>query len=249
MTNISKDFDFLDTDMAVMVGGGGKTTLINRLACEYSLIGKTVIITTTTKIFPPRGFDYELLLLADDVEDSQGRISDLWPKNRIVVVGSDLNQDGKIVGLNSQQVNNLKCLADIVLVEGDGAQGRPFKAPRPWEPVIPELASLIIPVVGVECIGSPLTDEKFHSVEQIGILTGLKVGDSVREKDIAKILLDPLGYKKNVPSGASWVPFINKVESSQDRKRALLLSCVLKTAGVEKVLIGSAGMLGEISVV
>jgi len=247
MMMIRELFDFSKKEMAVMVGGGGKTTLINRLAYEYSLAGKTAIITTTTKILPPQGLEYGLLLV-DEMNDFQHQVMELRQKNKIIVAGRQIDHDGKIVGLNQQQVNNLECLADIVLVEGDGAKGKPFKAPRQWEPVIPQLVSLVVPVVGIECIGRALSEENFHSVEQICILTGLKVGDAVQEEAIAKILLDPQGYKKNVPSGARWIPFINKVESHQDRKKVLLLSNILKSAGVEKILFGSAGILGEIEV-
>ena len=39
--------------VTAIVGGGGKTTLMERLALELASAGHTVLVTTTTRIFPP----------------------------------------------------------------------------------------------------------------------------------------------------------------------------------------------------
>jgi probable selenium-dependent hydroxylase accessory protein YqeC len=38
-----------------IIGGGGKTTLMERLAREILVRGETVLVTTTTRIMMPRG--------------------------------------------------------------------------------------------------------------------------------------------------------------------------------------------------
>jgi len=42
-------------DIVVTVGGGGKTTIIEKLAQELTCTGNKVIISTTTKIIAPGG--------------------------------------------------------------------------------------------------------------------------------------------------------------------------------------------------
>ena len=43
----------LPRGVTAIVGGGGKTTLMERLALELASAGHTVLVTTTTRIFPP----------------------------------------------------------------------------------------------------------------------------------------------------------------------------------------------------
>ena len=46
-------------------------------------------------------------------------------------------------------------------MEGDGAKGKSFKAPREYEPVIPIETTLVIPVLGVDALGQPLDEAHF----------------------------------------------------------------------------------------
>ena len=65
-------------------------------------------------------------------------------------------------------------LADKVIVEADGADGRPIKAPEDWEPVIPTFANLVIPVVGLDCVGKPASEDWVFRIERFLALTGLR---------------------------------------------------------------------------
>lgn len=242
MTLISNALDLQEKEMVVAVGGGGKTTIINRLAEENLAAGKKVVVSTTTKMFAPVGCTSSTLVLTYGMDDWQDAITEMISFNDFIVVGRELNSEGKITGLFPQEVDKILAIngIDTLLIEGDGAKGKPFKAPRSYEPVIPGLATAVVPVVGVECIGKPLVEKYFHAVEEVIRLTGLNYSDIVNEQAIADILLHEKGYKKNVPSQARWIPFINKVESENDEETALRLVRVLKRAGTERVVIGSA---------
>lgn len=240
---LSQALDVKKGDMAVFVGGGGKTSAMNRLAREQVSCGTSVFLTTTTKIFPPQGGGYALYLVGD--REIEGFMPSLPHKElKLIVLGKEINEAHKIVGLNIHQINELKRkgMDQVILVEGDGAKGKPFKAPRAFEPVIPEKADVVVPVVGIDAIGRQLNGTHFHAEEQICLLTGLKIGDCLQAKDVAAVLLDDRGYQKGVPSSARWVPLINKVETPQDREKALELVTILKEAGVPKVLIGALGV-------
>ncbi len=147
----------------------------------------------------------------------------MFLSHKIVVMGKHLTEEKKIAGLSCKQINQLKgrCISDLILVEGDGANRKPFKAPRHYEPVIPESADLVVPVIGIDCIGKPLNSLYFHAPDQISILTGLKL---------------------DVPDSARWIPFINKVESNDDWEKARKLGQILKEWGVKRIVAGASGV-------
>lgn len=229
--------------MVVFVGAGGKTSAMNRLARELYCFGETVILTTTTKIFPISDSNFQLFLVKDQ---SAAAILNLisFSKPKIIVLGQEINQAGKIVGLEMGQINELKSLCPelTILVEGDGAKRKPFKAPRDFEPLIPESATVVVPVIGIDSIGQSVCGMHFHGVENLCAITGLKIGDIFRERDAAAVLLSKTGYQKGVPKGARWIPLINKVDHPYERKKALKLVGLLKEAGVARVMIGSLGI-------
>lgn len=229
-------------DLVVLVGAGGKTSALNRLAKELTSSGETVVLTTTTKIFPPTGLQYQFHLLKDlvplDLKKSKPEAS------KVMVLGKEMNQAQKIVGLDVKEVKKIKDMYPeaVILVEGDGAKGKPFKAPREYEPIIPDDATLVVPVLGIDAIDKPLNEMYFHAVEKLSLLTGLKQGDYFRVKDAAHVLLHCEGYRKGVSPLVRWIPLINKADTPGSRENALELIEILKKAKVQKVILGSLGI-------
>lgn len=240
MASISEALDLNGKEMVVLVGGGGKTTILNRLTAEALTQNKKAVITTTTKMYPPANCP-----VSSFVQHGKGCLNSIAAKVESrgrAVVGREINAENKIVGLPARAVDEIYTAVgtDILLVEGDGARGKPFKAPRQHEPVIPEKATVVIPVVGAECMGKPLTEQHFHAVGKIMELTGVEYGAMIAGKEIAEILLHSKGYMKGVPGAARWIPFINKIDQTDNRRSVLNLAHRLKDAGTEKVIIGSA---------
>lgn len=238
----SSAFGIQKGDLAAIVGAGGKTTLMQRLARELTVAGLQVITGTTTKIYPIADPAAVTVLTADFAEWRQ-KIGRAAAPGSYLVLGRTINQDGKITGLSKDEVNEIyqAGLADVLIMEADGAKGKPFKAPRDDEPVIPEAATVVIAVIGADCLGQPLTEAHFHAWERIGQITGLAYGDTVTPEDAGQVLLHPSGYQKNLPPGARWIPFINKVDNPRRRENALVLMEFLHQAGVARVVWGAAG--------
>jgi len=232
--------DLKKRDLVVLVGGGGKTTIMSRLAGEALTKGNKVLVTTTTKIYPPVGSIRAAVVLGDG--DLRAQIADKLRLHNYIVAGKELNFENKITGLSGDEVDKVYEIKelDFLLVEGDGAKGKAFKAPRAYEPVIPDRATVVVPVVGADCLGKPLTEKHFHAVEQIIGLTGLSYGEKVSERAVARILLHEKGYRKQVPGHARWIPFINKVDFVEDERIIAELARILKDAGAERVIAGSA---------
>lgn len=218
-------------DVVSLVGGGGKTSTMHLLACELYNMGMSVIITTTTHIFPPED---EHLLLSGDIRE----IEEALKNHRLLVLASSYEKE-KLKGIVPRLAGELKKLADIVIVEADGSRNKPFKAPKENEPVIPPSSTVVIPVVGVDAAYKPLSEEWTHRTEKITEITGLLPGETITPDIIAETILHPMGGMKGVPENAVFVPLINKADTHKDREIAGEISHCLFDRGIKKTIITS----------
>lgn len=130
--------------VTAIIGAGGKTTLLLALARELAQAAR-VIVTTTTHIYPPDGFPCLL-------QPGEAEIAAALEKQPCVCVGKPA-KEGKITAADVP-VRTLAELADYVLVEADGAHGRPAKAHADYEPVVPPEANQTILVFGLSALGA-----------------------------------------------------------------------------------------------
>ena len=128
--------------ITALIGGGGKTTLLYHLAGELRSEG-TVLVCTTTKIWPP---DYLPV-----VQDAEALINALSTYG-VACAGTPTAQ-GKLAEPSFRWTDR----ADYVLVEADGSAGRPFKAHEKHEPVLPEKRNTAILVLGADGFGKPIS--------------------------------------------------------------------------------------------
>jgi probable selenium-dependent hydroxylase accessory protein YqeC len=200
-----------------ITGAGGKTSLLYALAQEISSKGLKVVTTTTTKIFPPHPDQSpRLILLSEDPQLL--RLPEVFALVHHVTVGAGIiSSTGKIAGLDDEALRTCLRFADHLLVEADGAAGRPVKAPEEWEPVIPAMSDLVIPVVGLDCLGKPATDRWAFRLERFLSVTGLQRGRVITPVALARLLAHPTGALKGVDIDARIVPFLNKEDFLADR--------------------------------
>jgi len=131
------------------VGAGGKTSLIEYLASSLIDRGKTVAITTTTKIYVRE--PYQVL--------SEKRVlRNNTPLNRF---GNTL-EDGKLTALDTEDIQRIGDLYDIILIEADGAKHKPLKFPASYEPAIPAIAEKIFVVSGLDALFHKVGDVVFR---------------------------------------------------------------------------------------
>jgi probable selenium-dependent hydroxylase accessory protein YqeC len=204
--------------VTAIIGGGGKTTLMETLAGELSKKGK-VIITTTTHICRPK--QYETLLDADEAA-----VSAALERSGIVCVASQA-ESGKLCA-PWLSMGTLAQLADFVLVEADGAKRLPLKAHAPHEPVIPPEANQTILVVGASGFGRPMR-ESVHRAPIAAQALGVSEETVVTPELWAKFLnLEALHTRV----------LVNQAENEPERQtaRALAagLSCPVCMAALQK---------------
>ncbi len=128
--------------MVTLAGAGGKTTLMWHLAARLAGRGFRVAATTTTRVRAgeePAG---------TPVLAWQGGLPTAIEPGTVPLVTSGLLDGDKHLGLAPGEADRLATLVDHLIVEADGARGRPFKIPRPGEPVLPASTTHLVVVVG-----------------------------------------------------------------------------------------------------
>lgn len=229
-----------EREVVAFVGAGGKTAAMFRLAHELRARGACVVVTTTTRIFAPAAAGGRRVVLGGTWREMRTGVAAALARRDLPVVGRAVGEDRKLVGIRPGQVARLAALPGIdhVLVEADGARGKPFKAPRPREPVIPHSATLVVAVVGIDAVGRRLRAAAQH-VAPVAAIAHIGADDPVDLRTVAQVMLDPAGGAKGVPSGARLVFLINKADSAVRVERARALSRELRRLGGRRVVIAA----------
>jgi len=233
-----------------LVGGGGKTTLMLALACEIVANGSTVVMTTTTKIRRPTDVEAHLIVDTDEarlVSRTIGAIGDY----RHITLASEYLPEDKLKGISRGLVDILIGLDEVsfVIVEADGAAGKPLKAPNNFEPVIPWSTSLVIPVVGLDALGQRLSPDIALRQDIVSRLTGLVPGEKIHAEAIATLLIHEKGLTKGSPNHARIIPFLNKLDSVTHLSEAQNLARIILRKGqgqIERVILGQLNLLEPI---
>ena len=170
-----------------VIGSGGKTTLLRWLSQR---LPGTVILTTSTRIVPFEGIPLVDAGGPASPESRRRVASELrvaLADSRVVCLG-DLQASGKLADPSGTiPFEALLSLADYVVVEADGSAGRPLKAHRPWEPVVPACSSMTVGVAGASGIGLPAS-RACHCPELFCALAGMGPGEPVRPEHVAAVL-------------------------------------------------------------
>ena len=240
---ISEALGLKEREVISLVGAGGKTTLMYRLAKELFLSGRRVVSTTTTKILEPRPEETNFLF----VDSDEKRIKDFaWrhlDQYRHLTVARERVGSGKLKGVSPDLVNELWSFdkIDTVIVEADGAAGRPVKAPREWEPVIPTTTTLVVAILGIDGVGRELSEENAFQPEGISKITGIAIGEKLSEEGMALLMTHAEGIFKGAPSSCRVIAFLNKVGIPDEvRKAKDIAEKILekKHRQIERVVLG-----------
>lgn len=178
--------------VTALIGGGGKTTLLYALAEELRGRGR-VIVCTTTKIRRPA--QYTIYIGSDPAA-----LRDALRVHGVVCVGTPyLDEKLQAPALAPE---TLAAEAEFVLVEADGAHGRPLKAHAAHEPVIPKNAVRTILVAGADGFGRPIR-EVCHRPELYARLAKVPEDVPVTPEIAARVI---------AAEGLGDVLYINKAE-------------------------------------
>lgn len=214
-----------------VVGAGGKKTTL------YTLAGRLdrAVLTATVRI---PIFDPHVSRVAV-TDDPVAALADTDPGDFPLGLVPAREGDSRYRGYDTGVVDDIAAAHDgPVLVKADGARTREFKAPTDDEPQLPDAADTVVPIASVHAVGKPLTDEFVHRPEEVAPIAGLEVGDVIAAEDVAKVVASPAGGLKGVPSGATAIPLLNKVDDADDLEVARTVArSITMRANVPKVVL------------
>ena len=167
-----------------LVGGGGKTTLLYALARRFAAEGQRVLVSTTTHIQRPSA-NYAPERAARDA---------LWQAGTYAVAGAPA-ENGKLT--QPPCLTAWRTGADTVLLEADGAQHHPCKAPAAHEPVILPESDVVLAVAGLSAVGRPLAEVCFR-LEAACALLDVPPETPLTPALLSKLLTSDMGGRKSV---------------------------------------------------
>jgi molybdenum cofactor cytidylyltransferase len=228
-------------DVVALVGGGGKTSAMFRLARETVERGGRAVTTTTTRIFAAQIALSPAHVAAAEATPERVQAA-LAAHGQVLVIGPTDPATSKADGISLDLFHRLRvwCPGACILNEADGSRMRPFKAPAEYEPVIPENTTLVVLLVGADVLGKALDADHVHRPELVSRLSGSPLGAPITPELVARVLAHPRGGRKGVPGGARVVALINKVESLPDRTPAReTAEHLLREPAIQSVVLAS----------
>ena len=202
-----------------LVGAGGKTTVMYQLAEHFASLGKKVLVTTTTHIFQP----------ASNFAQSFAEVEALWQAGNYAVVGNIEAGTGKLTQLSVDVFETYSALADLVLVEADGAKRLPCKAPAENEPVLLPVSDTVIAVMGLDALHQPIKEVCFR-LEKVQEVLAVTPEHYLTEEDAVKLLLSEQGAFKNVGQRTYFI-VLNKCDDKNKLDSALKIKSLLEKEG------------------
>lgn len=222
--------------MTALVGAGGKTTLMYALAERIAGMGRQVVCTTTTKLFPPEN-GIPLVLLAGK-EDPVAAVWAALGNGRCLVAERLIPESGKLEGVTPEKLVALAGAFPkaVFLVEADGAARKPLKAPASHEPVWPFQLDCCVAVVGLDCVGMPLDEAHVHRASLACAVVAQQPGTPISPATLARLIDAPEGLFRACPKGCRRLVFGNKADIAG-------LEAVAEASGLSSAVwfAGSAG--------
>ena len=246
MGSLQQTLDLEGGGVVSLVGAGGKTSLMFRLAQEFSEAGESVLSTTTTKIMMPDRHQSPRIILAASPQTVLEKAKKLLKDNRHISAVSPRLADypDKVIGFGPEIVDQFRKsgLFHWIVVEADGAAQKPMKVPAAHEPVIPAATDWLIGVVGLKVIGKPLSPEWVFRHDLYTRITGLLPGEPVTGASVCAAVTHKNGVMKGCPPDARKALFLNIAGAPRGLALGKRIAQILnETAGrskIEKVVIG-----------
>lgn len=203
------------------VGGGGKTTNIESLSMALKSQGKRVLSTTSTAILIPSNKFYDEIFIGNMPAAYKP------PNGSITVYGDYIKMD-KLRAKNTLVIDEIigRNLFDYVLIEADGSQEKPIKAPADHEPVISKYTSLTVGVIGMDSLGKQVGKIAHRPEILAGIINKGETG-IIECDDIVKLASHKDGIFKS--SKGKKILLLNKVKDEQFEKVKKIKNALLSS--------------------
>lgn len=211
--------DCKDTCTALL-GGGGKTALLHKIANELAGYYPKVLLTSLTKTAFYRSEKPLILTDTNSIKSSN--------RNPLFVIGEKISES-KLLGIFESQLYEIRKHFDVTIFECDGAKNKPLKAHTDYDPIVPKFATNVIIIIGADVINTKINDGFVHRPELFCKTWDV---DEDRELDIdfiVKVVSSKHGYLSKVTNDAKVTYFVNKADSHLRNAQNLAKSILEKT--------------------
>jgi molybdenum cofactor cytidylyltransferase len=206
-----------DQPRLALVGAGGKTTALFRLARQLS---PPVLVAGSAHLGQEQASLADRHYIITGKRDLEG----LSPPPQVALFTGPADEPGKLVGLSPDNLEALYALAEAqqvpLLIEADGSRGLPLKAPAGHEPVIPSFVTGVVVIAGLSGLDRPLEAGWVHRPELFASLSGLSMGQPVSSHSLERVLVHPRGGLKGIPEGVDRVALLNQADDPARRDQA-----------------------------
>ena len=210
---------FRPGSICTLVGAGGKSTGMRKIADFLLRVGLRARVTTTTRIGVHEFSAYPVATVRDEEELRRCVVSD----EPCMVVSQGV-EGGKHAGLDPSWIERCAVPADLVLlVEGDGSRRKPIKAPTAREPVIPANTNEVLALMGASAFDETVDSERCYNPE--GVLALLGRAHAVFDAPtLVTLAAHPAGCRKGVMPGMGFHLIVNQgdLEEKREPARAML---------------------------
>ena len=206
--------DQIPAPRVAFVGAGGKTTALFQAARELA----PCIVTTTTHLGAWQAAEADEHIVVGEHDSIQEclNLSGYAQEERVVLVTGKRKEE-RLAALTEDQLAQLKDFCDEhflpLLIEADGARGKPLKAPKAHEPVIPAFVDTVVVVAGLSGIGKGL-EKSVYNAERFREL-GKSNDESVTAEMLANVLIHSEGGLKNISPIARKIALLNQADTPE----------------------------------
>jgi molybdenum cofactor cytidylyltransferase len=216
--------DQIPAPRVAFVGAGGKTTALFQAARELA----PCIVTTTTHLGAWQADEADQHIIIEKPEDVN-QLEEIAFSGVILVTGK--RKEERLTSLAEEELNWLEQFCNYhslpLLIEADGARGKPLKAPKAHEPVIPDFVDTVVVVAGLSGIGKNLDDENVYNAEgfeklgnqkeeksnELMNLRGSFTAEAVSPQMLANVLMHENGGLKGIPPNARKIALLNQADT------------------------------------
>ena len=142
-----------------ITGAGGKTSTLTSLGRYFKAAGRSVLLTTTTKIQSPSIYDFHTDFAFTD--EAEALMHEPVKGQSVFFAQKHIMDPKKTVAPRLEVLSVLVRRYDIVLIEADGARGLPLKYHTQRDPVILKETTATLAVMGATAFGETVDNVCF----------------------------------------------------------------------------------------
>lgn len=218
--------------VASVLGGGGKTTLVELLGVELAKRHSRVLVSSLTHTL---GRLAHGAVSAEEVQKAGlGRFA--AASNPVRVLGP-LDVEGKASGIAAQVLEELVAQAEVTVFECDGARNLPLKVHVDRDPQVPGFSTHALLLVGAEVVGSRIEEGLVHRPDLFAERWNVGREQLLDADLVATVVTSKAGYLSKVPAGIETIYFVNKADMAMEAAR--LLGEIIARRGEWPVYYGS----------